>query len=127
MINAAQSPSRSGYCSTSASSSATTSAAGAQLDPRCHRVLDQAQPHLLEPRTVRVRPVARVDEDLAPEQGQTLARTLQDYRGVARAARDGDLCRELCRLRRVDRCRGYGEHVAVAAADDEVLVAESAT
>ena len=71
---------------------------------------------------------SRVDEDLAPEQGQTLARTLQgDRRRRPSRARRQPASRALSLASASTDCWGYDERVAVTGADDEVLVAECAT
>ena len=56
--------------------------AGTQIDPRSHGVLDQADSHLLQTRTVRRGPVTGVKEHVATKQRKALPGPLQRSGGV---------------------------------------------
>ena len=98
--------------------------AGTQLDPGGHRVLDQSQPDLLQPGAVRRCPVSGIDEHVASEQRQTLARIRQRTCRIARDAGLGGQGGERHRAGGIDGFRFDGQGVAVLVTDDKVLVAQ---
>ena len=109
MISDAHRPSRSGCCSTSASSSPITSPPAPSVDPGREPVLDQAEPDLLQPGPVGVQPVAvaGVGEHVAPEQRQRLAARVDDRRVRRRPRRAAVAARRARSTRqRVDAAPG---------------------
>ena len=102
-------------------------AAGAEVDPSGHDVLEQPQPDLLEPGPMGRRPVAVVEENLAAEEPERLAGQLESSGRVAGPTGGGCPGGELDHSERVDAGRVDLESVLVAVRHDEVLLAEGAT
>ncbi len=102
-------------------------AAGAQIDPRSHGVLDQAESHLLQTRTVRHGPVTGVQEHVATKQRKTLPGPVQRTRGVigcpGRDARVG----QHHHPPRVNGFPWYSEGVAVAGPHHQARVPQRTT
>ncbi len=100
---------------------------GTQFDPRGHDVLDQAESHLLQTRTVRRGPVTGVDEHVAAEQRQALQGPLERSRrvvgGPGRDARAG----QLNHPPGVNGFAGHSEDVAVAGPHHQARVPQRTT
>jgi hypothetical protein len=95
-----------------------------QREARRHGVLQEAQPHLLQPGAVRTSPVAGVDEHLPPEESQTFAGQLERSRRVS--------CRPSSRARggqadhpdRVHGVRGNGQGVTARRRPQQTGISE---
>ena len=127
VISEDHSPSRSGCCSTSDSSSPTISPPGAELDPGGHRVLEQAQAHLLEPGSMRRWPSRPTSTSTSPRNSASPSRRLlQGGRRIAAARASPASAASSTTAEGVHAGRVDRQGVAVADADDQVPVAQRA-